>query len=260
MRPLEDEFGDILFKARAGLGMGIIELSRRTGIPGEDLGLMEECALAPAEPQVRAVAGALGLDADRLGDIAFARWSPSVIGCAGVTPVQGYLGTYPVWGYLWKGGAGPEAAVIDTAHDPSRMLGIAAKAGLNIVAICLTHGHPDHRGGLEGLTRDAGARVRVYAHPLNDGAEIPVGEGRLRVAAMPGHTPDSVAYLADGVAFVGDALFAGSLGRSAPGRYDEHRRVVREKILGLPPGTRVYPGHGPLTSVAEERSHNPFFP
>lgn len=258
MKPLEDEFGDILSKARAGLGMELGELSRRTGIPVEDLGLMEACALAPTEPQVRAVAGVLDLHAGRLGDIAFARWSPSVIGCAGVTPVQGYMGTYPVWGYLWKGGAGPEAAVIDTSHDPARMLDVAAKTGLTIVAICLTHGHEDHRGGLEALTRKT--RARVYAHPLGDGAEIPVGAGRLRAALTPGHTPDSVSYLADGVAFVGDALFAGSLGRSAPGRYEEHRRAVREKILGLPPGTRLYPGHGPLTSVGEERSHNPFFP
>ena len=89
---------------------------------------------------------------------------------------------------------------------------------------------------------------------------VRVGEQSFRVAATPGHTPGGVSLIHDQIAFVGDALFAGSLGGTRR-RTDYHRQrqAVADELLSLPEETTLYPGHGPATTVAEERENNPFF-
>jgi glyoxylase-like metal-dependent hydrolase (beta-lactamase superfamily II) len=94
---------------------------------------------------------------------------------------------------------------------------------------------------------------------------VQLGSLRITHRATPGHAEDGVTYLAGNwpedaphAAIVGDALFAGSIGRGNQS-WDLAKEKIREQILLLPPGTLICPGHGPLTTVAEERTHNPFF-
>ena len=101
-------------------------------------------------------------------------------------------------------------------------------------------------------------------HAPQDGRTIAVGRLRVHCLATPGHTPGGICYRVDDPAmplcFVGDTLFAGSIGRSNPSSlYHTHLASVRTRVLGLPPAYRLLPGHGPATTVEEELAHNPFY-
>ncbi|GAB4270769.1 MAG: MBL fold metallo-hydrolase [Deferrisomatales bacterium] len=181
-----------------------------------------------------------------------------------------------------------EAVVIDPGGDPPLILKVLAARKLTARAILATHGHFDHvealadlkeatgapvclhRGDLplvQGLAEQGmlfGVRVRSAPPPdrfLEEGERIAFGRLALEVLHTPGHSPGSVSFLIDKSVFVGDLLFAGSIGRTdlQGGDYGTLLRSVREKIFTLPGDTVVYPGHGPATTVATEQRTNPFF-
>ncbi len=274
---LEDHYGDILQKARAGSGWGVEELARRTGLSTDRIDAMEHGAPHPPANELTTAATALGLEPMKLQAIAGERWEPRPVHSTdSVIQVVGSLCGYAVNSYLVRDPASDEAAAVDTANAPDRMMGAARTAGLRLSAILLTHAHPDHVGGLDRL--QAGSGARLVAHPLdqpalgflwkegrdqlaNEEAVIRVGGATLRVRWVPGHTHSGVCYVGDGVVFVGDCLFAGSVGRARS--TSDYRRLlegIRAKIFTLPDETIIYPGHGSATTVGEERAHNPFFP
>ncbi len=181
-----------------------------------------------------------------------------------------------------------EAVVIDPGGDTPVIVKALEARDLKPVAVLATHGHFDHVEGLAGMKRATQAPiyvhqgdlpliqgmtgqgllfgVRVEAAPppdqfVSEGQEIPFGELSLKVIHTPGHSPGSVSYLVDDAVFVGDLLFAGSIGRTdlQGGDYNTLIRSVREKIFTLPEDTVVYPGHGPATRVGTEKRSNPFF-
>ena len=135
--------------------------------------------------------------------------------------------------------------------------------------ILLTHAHPDHVADLPALREKTGAHVFTPARESVPGAEM-IEEGkRFRVGKIDiearltwGHSPGGMTYVAKGlarpVAIVGDSLFAGSMGGGNVSYGDAVRNNL-EKILTLPDETIICPGHGPMTSVGEEKKHNPFF-
>jgi len=138
--------------------------------------------------------------------------------------------------------------------------------------IFITHSHYDHVEAL-GPIRSRFPHARVHSSsphaPLNqrNRPEDFIGVGSLRISNRdtPGHAEDGVTYVvgnwpedAPSVAVVGDAIFAGSMGK-AGSAFELARRKVRDQILSLPGETLICPGHGPLTTVAEEQAHNPFF-
>jgi len=158
------------------------------------------------------------------------------------------------------------------------MLAALGKRGLKLVGICLTHGHTDHADGIDEILRHH--EVPVYLGPDDlsllswrpradllaaprDGQQIRVGARTIHGLATPGHTPGGMCYRVEDpqspVCFVGDTLFAGSIGRSNPsGLYRTHLESVRARLLTLAPEYRLFPGHGPATTVEEEVAHNPF--
>ena len=165
-----------------------------------------------------------------------------------------------------------EGLVIDPGDEVFRIVKTVAETGLEIRYILITHGHIDHVGGVGELKKVTGAPV--YIHPLDipglgfrpdgqvsEGKDLQLGTYMIKVLHTPGHSPGSVCYHAPGAVFTGDAIFAGSIGRTDfPG--GDHQRLiegVRSKIFSLDGNLRIYPGHGPASIVHRERRTNPFF-
>ncbi|WP_428560813.1 MAG: MBL fold metallo-hydrolase [Solidesulfovibrio sp. DCME] len=184
--------------------------------------------------------------------------------------------------------AGGLAIAVDVGGDPAAVAAFVTENKLSLEAVLLTHLHCDHLYGVGELARAFGATVFAGAADaflleteLGRGgfmglplvppfAYETLGPGELtflgqpcRVLATPGHSPGSLSYYFPqaGAVFVGDLLFYRSIGRTDfdGGDYDTLMRSVREAIFTLPPATVVYSGHGPATTVGDERRHNPFF-
>jgi len=167
-----------------------------------------------------------------------------------------------------------EAAVIDPGMESEReaepILDFIKQNSLHIKYIINTHGHPDHVAGNALMKEATGAPILIHenhsAHvqaadrKLRDGDVIQVGTLKLVVLHTPGHTKDGISLLGDKVVFTGDALFAGSVGRTdfIGGSYEELIRSIKTKLLCLPDSFKVYSGHGPPTTIGDEKRHNPF--
>ena len=275
--PLEDEFSDILKKARTGQGVSVGDVARMTGLPGGDITALERGDQPRDREEVRALAKALGLRAEPLEQIALNKWEPVAQRMPPwVDMVQGSINGYGVQGYVLHDEG--EALLVDTAYNAPAMLDRLRRLGVRLVGICLTHGHADHADGIEQILGHREVPVYLGPEDVNllswrprsdvlvapiDGLSISVGRRRVHCVATPGHTPGGVCYRLDDaqlpICFVGDTLFAGSVGRSNPKElYPIHLNSVRDRLLTLSPDYRLLPGHGPATTVEEELDHNPF--
>lgn len=280
---LEDHLGDILQKARAGRGLSLSRLARASGLEESAIRRIEDLERSPSAGELKRLGGALGLDAEKLAAIAEGSWEPERPPAdlkEQVLHIRGSIGGYPVNGYILYEARDRRAAAVDTAYDAEAMLEALSAHGLSLQYVLLTHCHRDHMGGVEALKRRTGAAVLLHANELplfrsqsrlnpdgfvNEQTPLALGKTRIQVRSTPGHTPGGVTYIADAEAarplcFPGDALFAGSTGRSmSPAGYESLLASLADKVLSLPDETRIFPGHGPPTTVGEERRHNPFF-
>jgi glyoxylase-like metal-dependent hydrolase (beta-lactamase superfamily II) len=181
------------------------------------------------------------------------------------------------------------AVAIDPGGAVGEMVRALETAGVGLAAVLLTHAHIDHIEGVAELVRRFSAPIHLHPddldwyerapeqavyfgmnfeapppvdQPIVPGRALDVGGLSFEVRHVPGHAPGHVLfYLASaGVAFVGDVVFQGSIGRSDLPGGDFYRlmRSIREEVLTLPDETVLYPGHGPATTVAHERVANPF--
>lgn len=265
--PLEDNFTDVISKAQRGLELADSELSAKTGVSLPDLKLLRSGKCD--QSLLRKVAPALGLSADALVAIALNRWLPRPVELEGLFAVNTPFGDMTVNAYLLWDRVSREAAIFDTGADCSRLLKFLQNNRLILKSIFLTHTHGDHVFDLDRLQEKTGAPAFVSdreplpgAESFHAGSEFGVGSLRIETRLTWGHSPGGITYVISGlakpVAIVGDALFAGSMGGGKVS-YDDALRTNREEILSLPEETVICPGHGPMTTVGEEKRHNPFF-
>jgi len=275
---LEDNIEDILQKARIGKGLSLSALSSKAGLDEKSLSSFEDGRKMPTLDQLRILAQCLHLEKTCLEGIANNFWTPQPFPKKAereVITLKGYLGNYEVKGYLFLASDQNDALLIDTAYNPDLVLKTLSEKNLSLKGILLTHAHHDHIQGVSKIRSKTGAQV--YLHPrelplyrtheaippdqwAEEGTIIGLGQKTLRVLETPGHTPGGVSYYSGKFCFVGDALFAGSTGRSfSPEGYQNLLSSLKKKVLSLPEDTVLCPGHGPSTTVQEERLHNPFF-
>ncbi len=272
MSYLEDDYTDIIKKAKAGLGVPTETLSKKTYIPEDRLNLIESGSSIPTQEEVMNLARVLELDGRRLWEITTNNWRPAPIPLSlteGLLLIHGNVGGYGVNSYVVFDMETKDGILFDTACNPRGIFGILKNHGIKLKAIFLTHLHGDHIGWIEKILKSypvdiySGGKIGGIQHSMEsivrDGDRYGFGRLSIECLSTPGHTPDSFCYTIDGMCFVGDTMFAGSIGRSnPPSMYKTHLKSIKEKILSLPEDTILLPGHGPATTVREEKEHNPF--
>jgi glyoxylase-like metal-dependent hydrolase (beta-lactamase superfamily II) len=180
-----------------------------------------------------------------------------------------------------------EAAVIDPGDEADRILFALAESNLTTKLIINTHGHFDHVGANKRLNEITGAPILI--HPLDkpmlsqlansaaawgmkadnspapdrelqEGDEVTFGKMTLKVLHTPGHTPGGISLYTDNEVFVGDTLFAGSIGRTdfPGGSFETLRESIQQKLFKLSDDLKVYPGHNQTTTIGMEKRNNPF--
>ncbi|MDQ3698011.1 MAG: MBL fold metallo-hydrolase [Gemmatimonadota bacterium] len=196
------------------------------------------------------------------------------------------VGAFQENAYLLVDDTARRAVLVDPGDEGERLYRAVGGSGAELEAIWLTHAHVDHVGGIAAIKRLAD--VPVYLHPLErplydnavqhgllfglridspppperalaEGDTLECGSLRFSVMHVPGHAPGHVIIHGHGIAFVGDCLFAGSIGRTdLPLANGPDLARSLERICTLPDDTVVYPGHGPATTIGEEKVSNPF--
>lgn len=265
--PLEDNFSDVLEKALAGTGSSEAAIAEKSGISTAEVQALLHGRFN--EASARRLANALGLRADALVRLARGEYLPVVPSVESIMQVTTHYAGMTVNAYILRDPESRGAAIFDTGADASPLLDIVRREQLNVVGIFLTHGHPDHVGALAALKHALGVEAWSPANEpvrgtrtFRPGELFNAGCHFIRTRHTPGHSPGGVTYVIEGrllsAAIVGDALFAGSIGGVREG-YAEALDAIRGEILSLPDSTILCPGHGPMTTVAQEKANNPFF-
>ncbi|MCC5839825.1 MAG: MBL fold metallo-hydrolase [Opitutales bacterium] len=265
--PLEDDYEDILQKALSGWQLDVETLHSRSGLSRAAVtNALDGCV---EEVTARALAPLLQLDADALLAIGKRSWEPARERFTGLKQISTAFRNMRVNAWILHDANSGDAAIFDTGTDEKLLLDYLRGNKLTPRGLFLTHAHADHILALPALRREL-PHLSVYAPsgepvssaiPLSAGHCIRAGTLTVEVRSTPGHSPDGLTYLVPlgdrNIAFVGDALFAGSMGGAA-NAWQEALTAVRRQILSLPGDTVLCPGHGPATTVKEERRHNPF--
>lgn len=271
---LEDHLGDIIRKARTMKGVSAADAARAAGMSEADFSALEQSGNTSAKIKFPELAALLGLNAAKLEGIAKG-WLPSKKDLStwrelrqiSTTQNGNEVHCYLVWDEVAR-----EAALFDTGWDAAPALKIVEEEKLLLKHLFITHSHPDHIAGVAKV-REVFPKIFLHSdmkdalpqHKNRRNDHIHLGSLRITNRETPGHAEDGVTYVvgnwsedAPYVAIVGDTIFAGSMG-GAPQHGAMAKEKVRDQILSLPPDTLICPGHGPLTTVAEEKAHNPFF-
>lgn len=270
---LEDHVGDIIRKARMAAGVSKDAAAAAAGLSTADLEQLEETGQTAKAPAFPGVAQLIGLDRAKLENIAKG-WEPRPVDLSTWREVRQIQTTqrlsvncYLVWDEVTR-----EAALFDTGWDLQPIAKLVEENQLQLKHLFITHSHEDHIAAL-GPLRDRFSKIRIHSNIKGAPPDqrnrpndfIHLGSLRITNRETPGHAEDGVTYIvgnfpedAPNVAVVGDCVFAGSIGRGFVST-DLLKQKIREQIFTLPPDTMICPGHGPLTTVQQEKQNNPFF-
>jgi hydroxyacylglutathione hydrolase len=271
---LEDHLGDVIRKGRVMSNVSVEAAAVAAGLTPAELSALEESGQIAKRPNFIALASLIGLSAPKLEGVANG-WRPAEkdlsLWCelrVITTSAQGLtVNCYLIWDEVSR-----EAAIFDTGWEAQPILKLIEENQLTLRHLFITHTHEDHIAALGGI-REKFSKVRLHSSSKNAPVDqrnrandfIHLGSLRITNRPTPGHAEEGTTYVigtwpedAPHVAIVGDAIFAGSIGTGNQS-WELARQKVREQIFSLPAETLICPGHGPLTTVAEEKAHNPFF-
>lgn len=252
--PLEDDPCDVISKAMQGLEISASELAAETGISMTEL----ESILQGQHrvESLKRIALALQLDSKALIDLPL--YKPVVNPPKGLYRFISPFGHAGVNAYVIT--VGKKAIIFDTGTDASPILQFLTSRQLEIDTLCITHHHYDHTSGITDLHP---TRI-LYPEDTQHGETIPLTDGHhLTALDVSGHLTPARAYLYDHletpVCIIGDSIFAGSMGKTPNLQcYQLSLQTARDHLMTLPETTVLCPGHGPLTTVQNERQSNPF--
>jgi glyoxylase-like metal-dependent hydrolase (beta-lactamase superfamily II) len=207
-----------------------------------------------------------------------------VVGRITVGPLE--VNCYIVYDEAAKEAMAKEAMVIDPGDEPDRIMDYIAEKGLKLSKIVCTHTHFDHIGAVPEVKETSGASLQMHKEELviystakemaafwghqvdtlpkpdvllTEGSEVSVDGINFKVLHTPGHTPGGICLYFKDVLITGDTLFAGSVGRTdLPGGNMSALKASFKRLMALPPDTKVFPGHGPGSTIAQERRDNFF--
>lgn len=271
--PIEDTIGDIIGKAQRGLGFTGVALAEKAGVSVAQLRTLRSGKFN--EEHLRKVSKALDLGVDQMVALGKGEWYPRQPG-----PIAGFemfttpFGDMTVNAYLAWDPESKRAVVFDSGADAKPILDAVKREELTVDLVLITHAHRDHVVDLPRLISGTKAKAWINSRE-GDEEDFPEGVetfatgqsfvlGKLRIETLltSGHSAGQTTYVIKGlekpIAVVGDSLFAGSIGGGLVSFKDQLRND-REQIMTLPGETVIASGHGPLTTVAEEKLHNPFF-
>ena len=270
---LEDHIGDICRKARIQTKTHIAAAAGAAGVSESLLHEFETDGVDSVKLNVASLAETLGLNIEKAERIA-SGWEPAVVDLSVweelrmVTTSEGFeVNSFLLWDIESK-----SAALFDTGWFADDIFRLVHEHKLNLEHLFITHTHGDHIAALSDV-RKRYPEINLHSGSEHAPSEQRVAPGhleslgpiRIGCRLTPGHASDGITYIIDCwpndapmVAVVGDAIFAGSMGKdySTP---IAAQKNIREEILSLPPDTLICPGHGPTTTVGEEVENNPFF-
>jgi hydroxyacylglutathione hydrolase len=258
---MEDDFTYVIRKALRGLALAPGDAALRAGLAeSEVMGLIRGTF---SEDAAHKLAPVLSLNPEALARLPDYR--PKSLALPSVERLDLAFGDGQVNAWLIR--SGDSIMLFDTGVSNTAIASILSACDVaHLDAAFVTHDHQDHVGGMEEIERRS-REIYIpgnFAHPIHSGEMVAIGDLKIHAFDLAGHCQGALGYRIEGlerpVCVVGDALFAGSIGGCPPETYPTALDLLRQGVFTLPDDTVLLPGHGPATTVGEERSSNPFFP
>lgn len=265
--PIEDFYEDVLAKAARGLGLSTTQLSEQSGVG--KVAIREALRGNFVEDEARKLAPVLGLNSDALVLLGQKSWRPAEVDLNGLAVFNSPFHDMTVNAFVVWEPSSKKAAIFDSGADANDLLDFVSKHGLDVQGIWITHTHGDHIADVNTILKVIDCPVYVgekeyanFGESFEAGRDFSVGGLTIETRLTWGHAKGGVTFVVRGlvrpVAIVGDALFAQSMGGGMVS-YEAAIETSGKEIMTLPDDTVVCPGHGPLTSIAEQKGVNPFF-
>lgn len=265
--PIEDFYEDVLAKTAKGLGYSASSLAEKAGLGKE--AVREALRGKFVEEEARAMAPVLNLNADALVRLGKADWLPEAVELQGLALFNTTFGDMTVNAFVVWDPSTQQAAIFDSGADATDMIAFIEKEGLSVQGVWVTHTHGDHIEDIPAIVRKFDCPVYVgekelanFGTAFEAGKSFSVGGLTIETRLTWGHARGGITYVVSGldrpVAVVGDALFAQSMGGGMVS-FQDALETSGQEIMTLADNTVICPGHGPMTSVGEEKTVNPFF-